>query len=126
MTHPEPIRVTYATVLDLVPKLWQPEFNGLSKIDYILHIGMASTRPQYCLEQLGHRDDYKIVDLDNRLPPRNPNAPDWPWEGVPEQLGTDLDVYDIKDRWEKHLPVRTRFYQVQQRLEIDMLTPYIG
>lgn len=104
--HPDPIRVTYATVQDLVPKLWQPDFSGLSRVDYVLHIGMASTRPQYCLEYMGHRDDYKIVDLDSRLPPRNPYAPDWPWEGVPSQLSTDLDVYDIKDRWQKHLPVR--------------------
>lgn len=92
-----------------MPKLWKPEFSGLSKIDYVLHIGMASTRPQYVLEQLGHRDDYRLVDLDNKLPVQDPESEDWPWEGVPSQLSTDLDAYDIKARWEKHLPVSSKF-----------------
>lgn len=105
ITHPEPIRVTYATAHALVPQLWKPESSVLPKIDFVLHIGMASTQPKYCLEQLGHRDDYKIRDLDGAVPVSDPDSPEWPWHSVPSQLTTDLDVHDVHRRWQKHLPV---------------------
>ncbi|KAK7720029.1 hypothetical protein SLS64_002210 [Diaporthe eres] len=105
VVHPEPVRVTYSAVRSLIPKLWQPDFEGVSKIDYVLHIGMASTKKQYVLEQLGHRDDYKLLDLDEKLPNQNPSSDDYPWHGIPAQLTTDLDVADIKRRWETYLPV---------------------
>lgn len=104
VVHPEPVRVTYSAVRQLIPKLWQPGFEGVQKIDYVLHVGMASTKKQYVLERLGHRDDYKLVDLDERLPNQNPSSDDYPWHGVPAQLTTDLDVADIKSRWETYLP----------------------
>lgn len=104
VVHPEPVRVTYSAVRQLVPKLWQPGFEGVQKIDYVLHIGMASSKKQYVLERLGHRDDYTIHDLDQRLPDQNSSSDDYPWHGIPAQLTTDLDVADIKRRWEKYLP----------------------
>ncbi|KAG6362119.1 hypothetical protein INS49_010348 [Diaporthe citri] len=104
VVHPEPVRVTYSAVRNLIPKLWQPDFEGVPKIDYVLHIGMASTKKQYVLERLGHRDDYKLLDLDERLPNQNPSSDDYPWHGIPAQLTTDLDVADIKRRWETYLP----------------------
>ncbi|KAJ4416504.1 hypothetical protein N0V82_006699 [Gnomoniopsis sp. IMI 355080] len=104
LVHPEPIRVTYATVRELVPKLWNPEFSGVPRIDFVLHIGMASTQPKYSLEQLGHRDDYKIRDLDGAVPVQDQDSPDWPWLNVPSQLTTGLDVGDVHQRWTKHLP----------------------
>lgn len=105
VVHPEPVRVTYSAVRELVPKLWNPEFSGVPRIDYVLHIGMASERPQYVLEALGHRDCYKIPDLDMRLPVQDPTLPEYPWTGLPSQLETDLDVDDVRDRWNGHLPV---------------------
>ncbi|KAG8169810.1 hypothetical protein KVR01_000555 [Diaporthe batatas] len=102
--HPEPVRVTYSAVRHLVPKLWQPGFEGVQKIDYVLHIGMASSKKQYVLERLGHRDDYTIPDLDQRLPNQNSSSDDYPWHDIPAQLVTDLDVADIKRRWESYLP----------------------
>lgn len=97
--------MVYSAVRDLVPQLWRPEFSGVPRVDFVLHIGMASSRPQYVLEQVGHRDDYKLPDLDNKLPVQDPRSPDWPWESVPSQLTTELDVDDTRRRWEKHLPV---------------------
>lgn len=108
VVHPEPVRVTYSAVRHLIPNLWQPNFEGVSKIDYVLHIGMASTKKQYVLEKLGHRDDYKLLDLDEKLPHQNPSDDDYPWHGMPAQLTTDLDVADIKRRWESYLPVSAR------------------
>lgn len=105
LVHPEPVRVTYATAHALVPNLWKPEFSGVPRLDFVLHIGMASTQPKYCLEQLGHRDDYKIKDLDNAVPLQDQDNPQWPWRNVPSHLLTDLDVHDVHQRWQKHLPV---------------------
>ncbi|PSS03693.1 hypothetical protein BD289DRAFT_158247 [Coniella lustricola] len=104
LVHPEPVRVTYSTVRALIPKLWKPEFSGVPRIDIVLHIGMASTRPQYVLESLGHRDNYRILDLDSALPIQDPERDDWPWQGVPSQLTTELDVDDVMARWHKNLP----------------------
>lgn len=86
----------------------------------MLHIGMASTQPKYSLEQLGHRDDYKIRDLDGAVPVQDQDSPDWPWNNVPSQLTTDLDVQDVHRRWNKHLPVsrlRERQIEKTQRAE---------
>ncbi|KUI68010.1 Pyroglutamyl-peptidase 1 [Cytospora mali] len=104
IVHPEPVRVTYSAVRELIPKLWTAGYGGVSKIDYVLHIGMASTKKQYVLEELGHRDDYRLKDLDEKLPDQDPAADDYPWRGVPSQLTTELDVADIKKRWESYLP----------------------
>lgn len=104
IVHPEPVRVTYSAVRELIPKLWTAGYAGVSKVDYVLHIGMASTKKQYVLEQLGHRDDYGLVDLDEKLPNQNPSSEDYPWHGVPAQLTTELDVADIKKRWVSKLP----------------------
>lgn len=103
--------MTYSAVRSLIPKLWQPDFAGVPKIDYMLHIGMASTKKQYVLERLGHRDDYKLLDLDEKLPNQNPSSDDYPWHGIPAQLTTDLDVADIKRRWETYLPVSASWPQ---------------
>lgn len=105
VVHPEPVRVTYSAVRELVPKLWRPEFSGVPRIDFVLHIGMASPRPQYVLEQVGDRDGYTLADLDSRLPVQDPEGADWPWKGVPSQLATALDAVDVMARWERHLPV---------------------
>ncbi|KAK7745065.1 hypothetical protein SLS53_003300 [Cytospora paraplurivora] len=104
IVHPEPVRVTYSAVRELIPKLWAGGHAGVSKIDYVLHIGMASTTKQYVLEQVGHRDNYTLLDLDEKLPEQNPAAEDYPWNGVPAQLTTELDVVDIKRRWVSYLP----------------------
>lgn len=110
--------MTYSAVRELVPKLWRPEFSGLPRIDFVLHIGMASPRPQYVLEQVGDRDGYTLADLDSKLPVQDPESADWPWHGVPSQLTTALDVADVRARWEKHLPVSWDFPfpNVQNRL----------
>lgn len=120
IVHPEPVRVTYSAVRELIPKLWASGHAGVSKIDYVLHIGMASTKKQYVLEQLGHRDNYTLVDLDEKLPEQNPASDDYPWRDVPAQLTTELDVADIKRRWDSYLPVS---FQQCHAYRGSMLTP---
>lgn len=77
-----------------------------------MHIGMASTKKQYVLEELGHRDNYGLLDLDERLPLQNHSSEDYPWHGVPAQLTTELDVVDISRRWESYLPVSLAYVEL--------------
>lgn len=66
--HPEPVRVSYATVREQYPVILD-EFsrlhNGL-RPDLTVHIGIASVRPHYSVETLAHRDNYRIPDVDGK------------------------------------------------------------
>lgn len=66
--HPEPIKVSYATIRRQLPVIID-EFarnNSGSRPDLILHIGIASTRKYYSVETQAHRDNYRIPDVEGR------------------------------------------------------------
>lgn len=98
------MRVAYKTVRELVPKLWDG-----SKIDYAIHIGMASGRRFYSVERRGHRDGYAMEDVDNELlrdhARRRLEGDKWIWNGLPEELLSAADVDDIWRRWRIAMPV---------------------
>ncbi|KUJ18601.1 peptidase C15, pyroglutamyl peptidase I-like protein [Mollisia scopiformis] len=102
LVHPEPIRVSYTTVRNIVPELWKDR-----KIDYMIHIGMASGRKFYSIERRGHRDGYYMKDVDNQF--LNDEAlhkkmgKDWVWEGMPSELLSTIDVDDVWKRWRVNL-----------------------
>ncbi|KAK4132272.1 peptidase C15, pyroglutamyl peptidase I-like protein [Trichocladium antarcticum] len=127
VVHPEPIRVSYAVVRDLVPKLWrgtaggpppphQPADGGEGgsvrarppRIDLTIHIGMAGPRLFYSIERRGHRDGYGMEDVDGVLlgdeARRGREGPGWVWEGVPAELETELDLEDVLGRWRGSSP----------------------
>jgi pyroglutamyl-peptidase len=89
----------------LVPKLWDGR-----KIDYTVHIGMASGRRFYSVERRGHRDGYGMEDVDNELlgdhARRNIEGEDWVWHGLPEKLLSAVDIDDVWRRWRIAMPVR--------------------
>lgn len=103
LVHPTPIRVAYKTVRELVPKLWEGR-----KIDYMIHIGMASGRRFYSVERRGHRDDYLMRDVDDQLLRDDERARQegdkWVWNGVPDELLTGTNIDDIWRRWRAALP----------------------
>jgi len=103
LVHPGPIKVAYKTVRELVPKLWEGR-----KIDYAVHIGMASGRRFYSVERRGHRDGYGMEDVDKELlgdPARKKIEGDqWIWHGLPEELLTAADIDDVWRRWRIALP----------------------
>lgn len=107
LVHPEPIRVAYKTVRELVPKLWDGR-----KIDYAVHIGMASGRRFYSVERRGHRDGYSMEDVDNELlgdhARKKIEGDKWIWNGLPEELLTTADIDDVWRRWRIALPVSLR------------------
>lgn len=67
--HPEPIRVSYRVVRDLVPKLWDGDGDGKNdnSADIVIHVGMAGPRLFYSVERRGHRDGYAMRDVDGEL-----------------------------------------------------------
>ncbi|RDL29920.1 Pyroglutamyl peptidase type [Venustampulla echinocandica] len=103
LVHPEAVRVSYNAVRDLVPKLWEGK-----KIDYTVHIGMASGRKFYSLERRGHRDGYVMKDVDGELlgdaERREKEGARWVWHGLPDELFTSVAVDDVWTRWRSSLP----------------------
>ncbi|KAH8179976.1 pyroglutamyl peptidase domain-containing protein [Sarocladium implicatum] len=114
VVHPEPIRVNYKVVRDLVPRLWDEEQekrkkkNGGKGYDAVIHIGMAGPRSIYQIERRGHRDGYKSKDVDGKMlgdqDEEGNHVEGWYWEGMPEELQTELDIEDILKRWREHSP----------------------
>jgi pyroglutamyl-peptidase len=141
--HPEPIRVSYEVVRELVPKLWDsgggssPEKgdddtgrgyfdddddggDGTSRTspDIVLHIGMAGPRPFYQIENRGHRQGYKSPDVDGKLladERTGGHGQDWIWHDCPEEITTDLHMPDVLARWKKH----SRLLQTDLRVSED-------
>lgn len=98
LVHPEPVDVAYTTVRELVPQLWASQ-----KIDYVIHIGMATSRRFYSVERRGHRDGYQMRDVnDELLEEAKGDANEW--DGLPAELLSDVDVDDAWPRWRAALP----------------------
>ncbi|KAH8199330.1 hypothetical protein TruAng_006515 [Truncatella angustata] len=106
LVHPQPVRVNYETVRELVPTLWDyPQ----QKVDLALHIGMAGPAARYSIEHRAHRDGYKHKDVDGNLleddKRREREGDKWIWHGAPEELLTDLDIDDIYGKWVDRSPI---------------------
>lgn len=105
--HDRPVRVNYGVVRDLVPTLWD---DPGQKADVVLHIGMAGPERVYQIERRGHRDGYRIKDVDGLFLNDEQRHADegaaWIWHGLPHELLTDLDVDDVHRRWVARSPVR--------------------
>lgn len=99
ITHPDPIRVSYTAVRDLVPALLS---SYVDTVDLVLHIGMASGRAHYTLERLGHRDGYsKNPDVDGeRLAP---DAGLRDFGDCKHILTTTLEYDEVLAGWEANL-----------------------
>lgn len=111
LVHPEAVHVNWQNVRSLAPKFWDPaskESFG-RRIDLAVHIGMASSRPQYSLEYRAHRDGYKLKDVDGEVlgdeERRALEGEKWVWAGCPEELFTDVDVEDVLGRWKTYTAV---------------------
>ncbi|KAK5007739.1 hypothetical protein LTR60_005637, partial [Cryomyces antarcticus] len=90
LVHPTPVRVAYSAVRELVPKLYPTD----SKIDLVLHIGMAGGRDHYSMERVGHRDGYdKNRDVDGRTLAADDGAQYWP--ECPATLATSVACEDV-------------------------------
>ncbi|KAK7970735.1 hypothetical protein PG988_009808 [Apiospora saccharicola] len=109
LVHPAPIRVNYEVVRGLVPSLWD-EYPENCKVDAVLHIGMAGPQHVWQVERRAHRDGYLIKDVDGQFLQDDRRRREaggdegWIWEGLPQELLSDLDVGDIHKRWVERCP----------------------
>ncbi|KAG9243844.1 hypothetical protein BJ878DRAFT_422704 [Calycina marina] len=103
LVHPEPIRVAYENVCQLVPSLWDQQ-----KVDYMIHIGMATGRRYYSVERRGHRDGYKLSDVDGKTlaccADKDHMCPVPYWDDMPAELLSDCDIDDTWCRWRIAVP----------------------
>jgi len=87
--------VSYKSVRELVPKLWEGK-----KIDYMVHIGMATGRRFYSVERRGHRDGYKMKDVNGEfLEDLDREEKHQTWAGMPYELQSSCNIDDIWRRW---------------------------
>lgn len=98
LVHPEPVNVSYETVRELVPRLWDGK-----KIDFMLHIGMATSRKFYSVERRGKRDGYVMRDVDGKLLSSTPEGKH-EWDGLPKEILTDVNLEDVWRRWRAAVP----------------------
>ena len=92
------MNVAYKTVRELAPRLWD-----IPKIDYMIHIGMATSRKFYSVERRGHRDGYEMRDVDGELLSDTEEGKQ-EWDGLPKELHTDVNVDDVWQRWRAAIP----------------------
>jgi pyroglutamyl-peptidase len=97
--HPTAIHVSYATVIDLVPKLLAPS-DGTPTPDFVLHLGLAGRRDWFTLEKGAHRLGYGTKrDVDKEVYPDELGETRWPGSEYPEALETGFDPDDVLERW---------------------------
>ncbi len=76
-----------------------PKLIATHNPDFILHIGMAGGRDCYSLETRGHRDNYRIKDVEDS-DGLIWGEQRWKREGIPEVLYVGWDDNDVLRRWE--------------------------
>ncbi|KAK4205250.1 putative peptidase [Triangularia verruculosa] len=108
LVHPTPIHVGYRAVRDLIPSLWHLDSPDHPRIDLAIHIGMAGPRGHYSIERRAHKTGYTMGDVDNNLlsdlDASLPAGTAHPWEDLPEELLSGLDMEDVLERWRKFCP----------------------
>ena len=70
---------------------------------------MASGRKYYSVERRGHRDGYVMRDVDDELlgdTEKKEAGEPWAWEGLPEEILSDINIDDIWRRWRAAVSVR--------------------
>ncbi|KAM4057567.1 pyroglutamyl peptidase domain-containing protein [Hirsutella rhossiliensis] len=96
----EAIPVSYKAVREIVPSFWET-YQG-HKVDLAIHIGMTAGSV-YKIERRGHRNGYKIGDIDEEIPEdeeKGKKGENWIWQGLPDEIQTELDLDDVLKRWQ--------------------------
>ncbi|EUC48440.1 hypothetical protein COCMIDRAFT_87368 [Bipolaris oryzae ATCC 44560] len=102
--HHEPIRVAYATVLNLIPTLLPPGNPMNPSPDIILHIGLAAGRNYYAIEQGSRSRGYgNIADVDRQRFDDESAELQFPASKFPSMLSTGFDTTDVLACWKESL-----------------------
>jgi len=98
--YPHPLKVAYATVLDVVPKLLSAD----DKPDIVLHIGLAAGRKYFTLERQSSRAPYSnLHDVDGHSLSDEFTETMWPSATFPQHLKPTFDVEDVWRRWRSNV-----------------------
>ncbi|EFQ96422.1 hypothetical protein PTT_01262 [Pyrenophora teres f. teres 0-1] len=103
-THHAPIRVSYNTVLDLIPTLLPPGNPMYPVPDIILHIGLAAGRSYYAIESTARGRGYgQIADVDGIRFSDEEAEERFPGNMYPRTLETGFEMGDVLGRWKGFL-----------------------
>ncbi|SZF02946.1 unnamed protein product [Blumeria hordei] len=101
--YPEPVKVAYKNVRDIVPRLWEDE-----NIDFVIHIGVAEERDYYSIERRAYRDGHIMPDVDGMLcadlTERHIKGVKWIWHDMPDEILSDVHIDDVCAKWKESLP----------------------
>ncbi|KAA8622704.1 Pcp Pyrrolidone-carboxylate peptidase N-terminal pyroglutamyl peptidase [Pyrenophora tritici-repentis] len=103
-THHTPIRVSYNTVLDLIPTLLPPGNPMYPAPDIILHIGLAAGRSYYAIESTARGRGYgQIADVDGKRFTDGKADERFPGSRYPPTLETGFGIGDVLGKWKGFL-----------------------
>ncbi|KAF2502809.1 peptidase C15, pyroglutamyl peptidase I-like protein [Lophium mytilinum] len=93
LVHPEALKVSYATILPIVPKLLA-EYNP----DIVVHIGLAVGQPYYSLEKSAPKSGYhQNPDVTRRVFTKAETKK--AWGKLPETLSSTIDLDAVGPKW---------------------------
>nr|POE93476.1 pyroglutamyl-peptidase 1 [Quercus suber] len=119
--HASPIRVAYADVHELLPKLLRAH---VPSVDLVLHIGMASGRTYYAAERYAHTLGYtRYADIDGKFAP-SPADEDSiaAIASLPQRFSTSLDCDALLAHWRESvhaIPAGEAGHEAEVRLSED-------
>ena len=92
--HPEPVKVSYKEVYELVPELYR----SMPNVEYFVHVGVHGGIQQSRLERQARKGPYRKLDVDGRTFADEFGDHEGLWEDAPRVLETKTDVDGIVER----------------------------
>jgi len=93
LIHPEPLKVSYATVLPIVPQLLADNVP-----DIVLHIGLALGQSYYSLEKSAPKNGYhQNPDVSRRVFTKAETKK--AWGKLPDSLASTVDLESVGTKW---------------------------
>ncbi|KAF2817352.1 peptidase C15, pyroglutamyl peptidase I-like protein, partial [Mytilinidion resinicola] len=112
LIHPEPLKVSYATLLPIAPKLLAEHTP-----DIVLYIGLAVGQPYYSLEKSASKSGYhQNPDVTRRVFTKAETKK--VWGKLPETLSSTIDLDAVGPKWATG--VKTRKYGADVRVTDDV------
>ncbi len=89
--HPEPIKVAYQHVVQLVPRLYET----YPTVRYFVHLGVHDEITRYRLERLARKGPYSKLDVDGGYFPQKDGDGGKVWKKAPSQVESTVDIDSI-------------------------------
>ncbi|KAJ3534577.1 hypothetical protein NM208_g7478 [Fusarium decemcellulare] len=115
--YPEPLPSSWHGIREAVPQYWDgdkdffrlyrdPDEPPHFQVAGVLHMGMLDQPNEaFRLEKNSYKLGYDLPDVDGKYPDHDDLTGGGTWDGVPEKLSTDLDIYSIHEKVKSHVKV---------------------